>query len=45
MKNDKNLWVLVFVCVINSMGFGIIVPVLYSYGKKVWRYRRGAGFA
>jgi len=34
MKGDKNLWVLVFVCVINSMGFGIIVPLLYSYGKK-----------
>ncbi len=34
MKIDKNLWVLVFVCVINSLGFGIIVPVIYSYGKK-----------
>jgi multidrug resistance protein len=33
MKGDKNLWVLVFVCVINSLGFGIIVPILYSYGK------------
>jgi multidrug resistance protein len=26
--------VLVLVCVINSLGFGIIVPVLYSYGKQ-----------
>lgn len=34
MKADKNLWVLVFICVINSMGFGIIVPLLYDYGKK-----------
>lgn len=25
---------LVFISVINSMGFGIIVPLLYSYGKK-----------
>src|ERR1700761_1423146 len=33
MKADKNLWILVFVCVINSLGFGIIVPVLYQYGK------------
>lgn len=33
MGNDKNLWVLVFVCIINSLGFGIIVPVLYTYGK------------
>jgi len=34
MEKDKNLWVLVLVCVINSLGFGIIVPVLYSYGKQ-----------
>jgi multidrug resistance protein len=33
MKADKNLWVLVLVCVINSLGFGIIVPVMYQYGK------------
>ncbi|MVN89789.1 MFS transporter [Mucilaginibacter aquatilis] len=34
MKADKNLWILVLICVINSMGFGIIVPLLYDYGKK-----------
>lgn len=34
MKIDKNLWILIFVCVINSMGFGIIIPLIYSYGKK-----------
>jgi MFS family permease len=34
MKQDKNLWILVFICIINSLGFGIIVPVLYSYGKQ-----------
>ncbi|WP_462266174.1 MFS transporter [Mucilaginibacter sp.] len=34
MKIDKNLWILIFICVINSLGFGIIVPLLYSYGKK-----------
>src|SRR5476649_1996476 len=33
MKTDKTLWVLVFVCIINSLGFGIVVPVLYTYGK------------
>lgn len=33
MKVDKNLWILVFVCIINSLGFGIIVPVMYQYGK------------
>ena len=25
---------MVFICVINSLGFGIIVPVLYTFGKK-----------
>ncbi|MCR8561448.1 MFS transporter [Mucilaginibacter sp. BJC16-A38] len=33
MKADKNLWILVLVCIINSLGLGIIIPVLYSYGK------------
>ena len=33
MQKDKNLWVLVLVCIINSLGFGIIVPVMYTYGK------------
>lgn len=33
MQKDRNLWVLVLVCVINSLGFGIIVPVMYTYGK------------
>jgi multidrug resistance protein len=31
---DKQLWILAFVCVINSIGFGIIIPLLYSYGKE-----------
>src|ERR1700712_998522 len=34
MKINKTLWVLVFISVINSMGFGIIIPLLYSYGKQ-----------
>lgn len=34
MKINKTLWVLVFISVINSMGFGIIIPLIYSYGKK-----------
>src|SRR5258706_6733622 len=33
MKANKNLWILVLVCIINSLGFGIIIPVLYTYGK------------
>jgi len=34
LKKDHNLWILVFICIINSLGFGIIVPLLYPYGKE-----------
>jgi multidrug resistance protein len=34
MKVNKVLWVLLFIAVINSMGFGIIIPLILSYGKK-----------
>ncbi|WDF54521.1 MFS transporter [Mucilaginibacter sp. KACC 22063] len=44
MKGDKNLWVLICVCVINSLGFGIIVPLLYSYGKKFGVTEQTIGF-
>lgn len=44
MKKDKELWVLVLVCIINSIGFGIIVPLLYSYGKKFGVTKETIGF-
>jgi len=34
LKKDRELWVLVFICIINSIGFGIIVPLMYGYGKR-----------
>ena len=34
MKLDKNLWVLVLICIINSLGFGLIFPLMYQYGKQ-----------
>ena len=34
MNLNKNLWVLVLICVINSLGFGLIVPLIYQYGKE-----------
>ncbi|MEB0278029.1 MFS transporter [Mucilaginibacter sp. 10B2] len=34
MNTKRILWVLVFIAIINSMGFGIIIPLLYPYGKK-----------
>lgn len=35
---------LVFICVINSMGFGIIVPLLYAYGKNFGLTEQTLGF-
>ena len=34
MKKNKNLWILVFISVINSLGFGILVPLIYPYSKQ-----------
>jgi multidrug resistance protein len=34
MKDSKVLWILLLIAVINSMGFGIIIPLMLSYGKK-----------
>ncbi|MFD0750538.1 MFS transporter [Mucilaginibacter calamicampi] len=28
------LWILVFICIIDSMGFGMMIPLIYSYGKQ-----------
>lgn len=44
MKLDRRLWVLVFICVINSLGFGIIVPLLYAYGKTFGLTSQSLGF-
>jgi predicted MFS family arabinose efflux permease len=34
MKPNKILWILAFVCLIDSIGFGIMIPLIYSYGKQ-----------
>ena len=34
MKANKVLWLLAFVCLIDSIGFGIMIPLIYSYGKQ-----------
>ncbi len=34
MRNNKNLWVLVLIMVINALGFGIIVPLIYPFTKQ-----------
>src|ERR1700761_8121071 len=33
MKPNKILWILAFVCLVDAIGFGIMVPLIYSYGK------------
>lgn len=34
MKNNKNLFLVAIVAVVNSLGYGIIIPVLYTYSQK-----------
>ncbi len=34
MRNNKNLWVLVLIMIINALGFGIIVPLIYPFTKQ-----------
>ena len=34
MQKNKNLWVLVFIMIINALGFGIIVPLIYPFTKQ-----------
>lgn len=33
MKPKRILWILVFICIIDAMGFGMMIPLIYSYGK------------
>ncbi len=34
MHNNKNLWILVLILIINALGFGIIVPLIYPFTKQ-----------
>lgn len=34
MEPKKVLWILVFICIVDSMGFGMLIPLIYSYGKQ-----------
>ena len=34
MKNNKNLFLVAIVAIVNALGYGIIIPVLYTYSKK-----------
>lgn len=43
MKINRILWILVFICVIDSMGFGMMIPLIYSYGKKFGLTKQSLG--
>lgn len=44
MKLKRILWVLVFICIIDSMGFGMMIPLIYSYGKQFGLTRASLGW-
>lgn len=33
-KNNKNLLIIALIAVVNALGYGIIIPILYSYSQK-----------
>jgi MFS family permease len=34
MKLDKNLYIIALIAIVNALGYGIIIPILYSYSQK-----------
>jgi MFS family permease len=34
MKGNKNLYIIALIAVVNALGYGIIIPVLYTYSQK-----------
>lgn len=34
MRNNRNLLVIAVIAVVNALGYGIIIPILYTYSKK-----------
>ncbi len=34
IKNNKNIFIIALIAVVNALGYGIIIPVLYSYSLK-----------
>src|ERR1700712_417909 len=43
MKVNRVLWLLVFICIIDSMGFGMMIPLIYSYGKQFGLTKQSLG--
>lgn len=34
LKNNKNLWIIALIALVNALGYGIIIPILYTYSQK-----------
>jgi len=34
MRSNKTLWIIALIAVVNALGYGIIIPILYSYSQK-----------
>jgi MFS family permease len=44
MKLNRVLWLLVFICIIDSMGFGMMIPLIYAYGKQFGLTKQSLGW-
>jgi MFS family permease len=33
-NHDRNVWIIFLIALVNMMGYGIIIPILYAYSKK-----------
>lgn len=33
-KNNKNLFIIAIIAIVNALGYGIIIPILYTYSQK-----------
>lgn len=33
-KNNRNLFIIALIAIVNALGYGIIIPIIYSYSKK-----------
>src|SRR6267154_2318139 len=34
MKSNRNLYIIALIAMVNMLGYGIIIPILYAYSKK-----------
>lgn len=34
LKNNRSVFIIALIALVNMLGYGIIIPILYSYSKK-----------